>query len=205
MILLIIAGIVALSPPRHAEFDDVDGLFDFIEQVRKTTNKPVGIKMVIGNPSEIESIAKKLSEKPNPAPDFITADGGEGGSGAAPLVIASHAGLPMRQALAVTNTTLQKYGVRDYVTLFASGKIATQADVAMVLALGADAVGIARGFLLSLGCIQSLDCHAGRCPTGITTHSKSAQKAIDVEAASRRDLCKSADRRNAYDRSVVRL
>lgn len=176
----------ALSPPRHAEFDDVDGLFDFIEHVRKTTGKPAGIKMVIGNPAEIESIAKKLSENPDRGPDFITIDGGEGGSGAAPLVLASHAGLPLRQALAITNTTLQRYGVREYVTLFASGKIATPADVAIALALGADAVGIARGFLLSLGCIQSLDCHTGKCPTGITTPSKSAQKAIDVEAASNR-------------------
>lgn len=176
----------ALSPPRHAEFDDVDGLFDFIEHVRKIAGKPVGIKMVIGNPSEIESIARKLSENPDRGPDFITIDGGEGGSGAAPLVLASHAGLPLRQALAITNATLVKNGVREYVALFASGKIATPADVAMALSLGADAVGIARGFLLSLGCIQSLDCHTGSCPTGIATQSKSAQKALDVEAASNR-------------------
>ena len=176
----------AYSPPRHEEFDDVDGLFDFIGHVRKVTGKPVGIKMVIGHPSEIESIAKKLSEDPNRGPDYITIDGGEGGTGAAPLVLASHAGLPLRQALSITNSTLQKYQVREYVALFASGKIATPADVAVALALGADAVGIARGFLLSLGCIQSLHCHTGGCPTGIATPNVSAQRAIDLDAASER-------------------
>jgi glutamate synthase domain-containing protein 2 len=176
----------AHSPPRHEEFDDVDGLFDFIAHVRKVTGKPVGIKMVIGHPSEIESIAKKLAEDPNRGPDYIAIDGGEGGSGAAPLVLAAHAGLPLKQALSITNRTLLKYGVRDHVALFASGKIATPADVAVALALGADAVGIARGFLLSLGCIQSLDCHTGGCPTGIATPNKAAQRAINVEAASER-------------------
>lgn len=176
----------AYSPPRHEEFDDVDGLFDFIEHIRKVSSKPVGIKMVIGHPSEIDSIAKKLSEDPNRGPDFITIDGGEGGTGAAPLVLASHCGLPMWQALSITNRALKKYGARDYVTLFASGKIATPADVGVALALGADAVGIARGFLLSLGCIQALECHSGKCPTGIATPNKSIQKAIDIEAASDR-------------------
>ena len=176
----------AYAPPRHEEFGDVHGLFDFIDHVRKVTGKPVGIKMVIGHPSEIESIAQKMAEDPNRGPDYIAIDGGEGGTGAAPLVLASYAGLPMRQALSITNKTLQKYGVREYVSLFASGKIATPADVAVAMALGADAVGIARGFLLSLGCIQALECHSGECPTGIATPNEKFQKALDVEAASDR-------------------
>lgn len=186
----------AYSPPRHEEFEDVDGLFDFIEHVRKVTGKPVGIKMVIGHPSEIESIARKLAEDPNRGPDYIAIDGGEGGSGAAPLVLASHAGLPLRQALSITNSTLLRFEVREYVALFASGKIATPADVAVALALGADAVGIARGFLLSLGCIQALDCHTGECPTGIATPNESAQRAIDIEAAS--------DRVAAYAKTLIK-
>jgi glutamate synthase domain-containing protein 2 len=176
----------AYAPPRHEEFDDVHGLFDFIEHVRRVTRKPVGIKIVIGHPEEIKSIARKMAENPNRGPDFIAVDGGEGGTGAAPLVLASYAGLPMRQALSITDRILKEHGVRDYVTLFASGKIATPADVAVAMALGADAVGIARGFLLSLGCIQALECHSGDCPVGIATPSESAQKAIDVEAASDR-------------------
>jgi glutamate synthase domain-containing protein 2 len=142
--------------------------------------------MVIGHPSEIESIARTMAEDPNRGPDYIAIDGGEGGTGAAPLVLASYAGLPMRQALSITNRILKKHGVREYVTLFASGKIATPADVAVAMALGADAVGIARGFLLSLGCIQALECHSGECPTGIATPNEKYQKALDVEAASDR-------------------
>jgi glutamate synthase domain-containing protein 2 len=176
----------AFSPPRHAEFTDVDGLFRFIERVRSVTGKPVGIKMVIGRPGEIESIAEKMAKDPNAGPDFITIDGAEGGTGAAPLVLASHAGLPLKQALSIADGTLREHGVRENVTLFASGKIATPADVATAMALGADAVGIARGFLLAVGCIQSLKCHVGDCPAGICTQSERAQKAIDVEAASDR-------------------
>lgn len=176
----------AFSPPRHEEFSDVDGLFDFIDHVRDTTKKPVGIKMVIGHPKEIEAVAKKIAEDLNRGPDFITIDGGEGGTGAAPLVLASHAGMPLKQALAITDRALKRHGVRDHLALFASGKIATPADVAVAMALGADVVGIARGFLLALGCVQALHCHTGNCPAGIATADKNAQKALDIEAASGR-------------------
>ena len=179
-------GVDAYSPPRHAEFDDVDGLFDFIDHVRSVTQKPVGIKLVIGHPEEIESIAKKMAGDLNRGPDFITIDGGEGGTGAAPLVLASHAGLPLKQALAIADRTLRKHAVRDHLALFASGKISTPAEVAVAMALGADVVGIARGFLFAIGCIQALRCHTGECPAGICTPGEMAQKAIDVEAASDR-------------------
>ena len=176
----------AYAPPRHEEFSDVDGLFDFIDHVRTVANKPVGIKMVIGHPKEIEAIAVKIAADLNRGPDFITIDGGEGGTGAAPLVLASHAGVPLKQALAITDRVLRKHNVRDHLALFASGKIATPADVAVAMALGTDVVGISRGFLLALGCVQALECHTGACPAGIATASQSAQKAIDVEAASDR-------------------
>ena len=179
-------GVDAYSPPRHAEFEDVDGLFDFIDHVRTITRTPVGIKLVIGHPEEIESIARKMAEDLNRGPDFITIDGGEGGTGAAPLVLASHAGLPLKHALAIANRTLKQHGVRDHLALFASGKISTPAEVAVAMALGADVVGIARGFLFAIGCIQALRCHTGDCPAGICTPSEIAQKAIDVEAASDR-------------------
>jgi glutamate synthase domain-containing protein 2 len=186
----------AHSPPRHAEFDDVAGLFNFIDYVRSITRKPTGIKMVIGHPTEIDSIAEAMARDPNRGPDFIAIDGGEGGTGAAPLVLASHAGLPLKQALALADRTLRKHGVRDDMALFASAKIATPADVAVAMALGADAVGVARGFLMALGCIQSLKCHTGECPTGIATPSESAQKAIDVEAA--------ADRVALYAKALIK-
>ena len=176
----------AISPPRHEEFDDVDGLFDFLDHVRNVTNKPTGIKMVIGHYDEIESIAEKMSNEVGRGPDFITIDGGEGGTGAAPLVLAEHAGLPMRKSLSVANRALTDAGVRDDVTLFASGRIATPADAAVALALGADAVGIARGNLLALGCIQSLRCHTNTCPTGIATQDRERMKVLDVDAAAER-------------------
>jgi len=176
----------AYAPARHKEFSDVHGLFDFIDHVRKIVEKPVGIKMVIGHTEEIEAIAKKMKAEPGRGPDYIVIDGGEGGTGAAPLVLSSYSGLPMKQAVAVADWALKTHGVRDKVVLFASGKIATPIDIAVAMALGAEAVYIARGFLLSLGCIQALDCHSNQCPTGIATQNKTLEKALDIEAAAKR-------------------
>lgn len=176
----------AFAPARHKEFNDVNGLFDFIDNIRKTVNKPVGIKMVIGHTAEIEDIAAKMSNEPGRGPDYIVIDGGDGGTGASPLVLSSYAGLPMKQAIAVADWALRRHKVRDKVVLFASGKIATPIDIAVAMALGADAVYIARGFMLSLGCIQALECHTNSCPTGIATQNKRLEKALDIEAAARR-------------------
>jgi glutamate synthase domain-containing protein 2 len=176
----------ALSPPGHAEFDDVDGLFDFIDHVRSVGGLPTGIKLVIGHRDEIRGIADKMAAEPDRGPDFITIDGGDGGTGAAPLVLAQHAGLPMRMALATAHQTLVAAGSRDGVALFASGRIATPSDAGLALALGADAVGIARANLLALGCIQSLKCHTNTCPTGIATQDKRRMKVLDVDAAAAR-------------------
>ena len=176
----------AYAPARHKEFNDVDGLFDFIDRVRKAANKPVGIKMVIGHTAEIEDIAGKMSREPGRGPDYIVIDGGDGGTGASPLVLSSYAGLPMKQAVAVADWALKRHKVRDKVVLFASGKIATPIDIAVAMALGADSVYVARGFMLALGCIQALECHTNHCPTGIATQNKSLEKAIDIHAAAKR-------------------
>lgn len=176
----------AYAPARHKEFNDVDGLFNFIDRVRKITKKPVGIKMVIGHTAEIESIAEKMNREPGRGPDYIAIDGGDGGTGAAPLVLSSYSGLPMKQAIAVAEWALKRHRVREKVVLFAGGKISTPIEVAVAMALGADAVYIARGFMLSLGCIQALECHANHCPTGIATQNKRLEKAIDIEAAAQR-------------------
>lgn len=176
----------AHSPPRHREFSDVDGLFDFIDHVRGIVKKPVGIKMVIGHTHEIESIARKIARDPSRGPDYIAIDGGDGGTGAAPLVLASHVGVPLKQAIAVADWAMRDAGVRDKIVLFASGRIATPIDIAVAMALGADACYTARGFMLSLGCIQALECHTNHCPTGIATQSPRLQKSLDIDAAAER-------------------
>ncbi|MDB4297443.1 FMN-binding glutamate synthase family protein [Flavobacteriaceae bacterium] len=174
------------SPARHKEFSDVDGLFNFIGRIRKIVKKPIGIKIVIGHTEEIESIAKKIKEEPGRGPDYIVIDGGEGGTGAAPSVLSSYSGLPLKQALATADWALKSHGVRDKVVLFASGKIATPIDIAVAMALGAEAVFIARGFLLALGCIQALECHSNNCPTGITSHDKELENKLDIHVAAKR-------------------
>ncbi len=176
----------AYAPARHKEFNDVEGLFDFIDRVRGVAKMPVGIKMVIGHTAEIEAIAEKMKNEPGRGPDYIVIDGGDGGTGAAPLVLSSYCGLPLKQAIAVADWALKYHGVREKVVLFASGKIATPIDIAVAMALGADAVYIARGFMLALGCIQALECHTNHCPTGIATQNKSLEKALDIQAAAKR-------------------
>ena len=179
-------GVDAYAPARHKEFNDVGGLFDFIDRVRDVSKMPVGIKMVIGHTAEIEAVASKMKNEPGRGPDYIVIDGGDGGTGAAPLVLSSYSGLPLKQGIAVADWALKYHGVRDKVILFASGKISTPVDIAVAMALGADAVNIARGFMLSLGCIQALECHTNHCPTGIATQNKKLEKALDIHAAAKR-------------------
>lgn len=174
------------SPPRHKEFSDVDGLFDFLDRIRGISKKPVGIKMVIGHTSEIESIAEKMSNEPGRGPDFVTIDGGEGGTGASPLVLASYAGLPVKQAVACADWAFKKFGVRGKIVIFGGGKVATPIDVATLMALGADGVNIARGFMFALGCVQALKCQNNTCPSGIATSDPKLQKALDVGAGAER-------------------
>ena len=176
----------AYSPARHKEITDVNDLFNFIDHVRDIVKKPVGIKMVIGHTAEIEEIATKMKNEPGRGPDYIIIDGGDGGTGAAPHVLSSYAGLPMKQGIAVADWAFKSKGMRDKIVLIASGKIATPIDIAVAMALGADAVNIARGFMLALGCIQALECHTNNCPTGIATQNKSLEKALDIEAAAKR-------------------
>lgn len=176
----------AYAPARHKEVTDVADLFDFIDHVRGIVKKPVGIKMVIGHTAEIEEIAKAMKEQPGRGPDYVVIDGGDGGTGAAPHVLSSYAGLPMKQAIAVADWAFKSHEVRDKIVLFASGKVATPIDVAVAMALGADAVYMARGFMLALGCIQALECHTNNCPTGIATQNKRLEKALDIHAAAKR-------------------
>jgi len=172
----------SISPNRHSEIDDVGQLLDMIQQIREVTGKPTGIKAVIGAYGWIEDMCGEIRARgPESAPDFFTIDSGDGGSGAAPMSLMDNVGLTIREALPLVSDILQKYGLLDRIRVVASGKLVTPSEVAWAIAAGADFVVTARGFMFSLGCIQSLRCNKNTCPTGITTHNKRLQKGLNPE------------------------
>ncbi|WP_164667933.1 FMN-binding glutamate synthase family protein [Virgibacillus doumboii] len=168
------------SPNRFPEFSDMPSLFDFIERIREHTGKPVGMKIVIGSHIEADELAKQIRDT-GKGPDFITVDGGEGGTGASYQELTDSVGLPIRSALPLVDNALKKYGVRNTVKIFASGKLVSPDRVAMALAMGADLVNIARGFMITVGCIQALQCASNMCPVGVTTTDPDLQKALVVD------------------------
>ncbi len=172
---------VAGSPNRHREVKSPDDLLDMVEHIRAVTGKPVGFKAAIGSDLYPRMLCEAILRRGMAAaPDFITVDGGEGGSGAAPQVLMDHVSLPIAEALPMLVDVLQGYGLRERIRVIASGKLVTSANVAWALCAGADFVTTARGFMFSLGCIQSLQCHMDTCPTGITTHNPRLQKGLVV-------------------------
>lgn len=172
----------SMSPNRHPETGNMDELLDMVEHVRAITGKPVGIKTAIGGWAFMHELAKTVNRRgPASAPDFLTIDGGEGDSGAAPQALADHMALSINEALPRVVDALIENGLRDRIKVIASGKLITPAKVAWALACGADAVNSARGFMFALGCIQALRCHQNTCPTGITTHDPRLQRGLVVE------------------------
>ncbi len=175
------AGQVSSSPNRHPDITSCDSLLDMIYRVREVTGRPVGFKVVVGSEQFIRELCEAVHRRGlDYAPDFITVDGGEGGTGAAPQLLADNVGLPLNEALPIIVDTLCVFGLREHVRVVASGKLVTSSDVAWALCLGADFAVSARGFMFALGCIQSLQCHRDTCPTGITTHNKRLQKGLVV-------------------------
>ena len=171
-----------ISPNRHAEVDDWDDLLDLIARIRDVTGKPVGIKTVMGAEEPIADLFAAINARGvDSAPDFITVDGGEGGTGAAPMPLIDLVGMSIREALVAVVDQRDKAGLKERLRIVASGKLVNPSDVAWALAAGADFVTSARGFMFSLGCIQALKCNRNSCPTGITTHDKRFQKGLVVE------------------------
>lgn len=168
------------SPNRFEEFQDLPSLFEFIVKIREFTGKPVGMKVVIGSRHEADELAKLIKET-GKGPDFITVDGGEGGTGASYQELADSVGLPIKSALPLLDYAFKKYGVRDQVTIIASGKLFSPDRVAVALAMGADLINIARGFMITVGCIQSLKCHTNACPVGVATTDPDLQKALVID------------------------
>ena len=168
------------SPNRFHEFDDVEKMCTFIDLIRNTTNKPVGVKIVVGGVDSVIPLAKYMKET-GKGPDFITVDGGEGGTGASYQELSDGVGLPIKSALPIVDVTLKKYGVRERIKIIASGKLYSPDRIAIALAMGADLVNIARGFMISVGCIQTLKCHTNMCPVGVTTTDPHLEKALVVD------------------------
>ena len=168
------------SPNRFVEYTDFPSLFDFVEKIREQTGKPVGIKVVIGSRHEADELAQQMKIT-GKGPDFITVDGGEGGTGATYQELADSVGLPIKSALPLLDYALKEHGVRDRVKIIASGKLFSPDRVAIALAMGADLVNIARGFMITVGCIQTLKCHSNACPVGVTTTDPFLQKALVID------------------------
>lgn len=173
-------GAPSISPNRHAGINSNSELLDMIDRIRKVTGKPVGFKAVIGAYGWLDNLFNEIKTRGlENAPDFITVDGADGGSGAAPMPLIDDMGLPLRESLPLVIDKLNEHGLRDRIKVISSGKLITPADVAWALCVGTDFVTSARGFMFALGCIQALQCNKNTCPTGITTHDKKLQRGLN--------------------------
>jgi glutamate synthase domain-containing protein 2 len=173
-------GVDCVSPSRHAAFDTPVQMMHFIERLRTLSGgKPTGFKFCIGHPWEWFGICKAMLET-GILPDFIVVDGGEGGTGAAPLEFTDHVGAPLQEGLLLVHNTLVGLNLRSQIRIGCAGKVIGAFDIARSMALGADWCNSARGFMFSLGCIQAQTCHTGACPTGVTTQDPHRQQALVV-------------------------
>ena len=174
------AGVDCVSPARHSAFSTPLELMAFVQTLRAhSRGKPVGIKFAVGHPWEWFGMVKAMLET-GIAPDFIVVDGGEGGTGAAPLEFSDHVGAPLREALMLVHNTLVGIGLRERIRIGASGKVITAFDVVRTIAMGADWCNSARGFMFAIGCLQSQTCHSGHCPTGVATQDPKRMRALVV-------------------------
>ncbi|WP_265570795.1 FMN-binding glutamate synthase family protein [Sphingomicrobium nitratireducens] len=176
------AHTASISPNRHPEVGNQEELIRMIRRLRDVSGKPVGIKIVIGDARWIEELFARLEgADPADAPDFITVDGGDGGTGAAPMPLMDNVGLTVREGLPILVDLRERYGLKDRIRIVASGKLVNPSDVAWALATGADFINSARAFMFSIGCIQAMKCHTNRCPTGVTTHDPRLQRGLVPE------------------------
>ncbi|NNC68639.1 MAG: FMN-binding glutamate synthase family protein [Gammaproteobacteria bacterium] len=170
----------SISPNRHPDISSDEDLLEMIAFIRELTGKPVGIKSVIGSEDWLDHLFQLICVRGiASAPDFITVDSADGGTGAAPMPLLDDMGLPLNESLPMLVNKLNEYGLYDRVKVISSGKLVTPADVAWALCLGANFVTSARGFMFALGCIQALQCNKDTCPTGITTHNKRLQRGLN--------------------------
>ncbi len=174
-----------LSPSTHSAFSDIAGLVDFVESIAVSTGLPVGIKSAVGKLDKWEELAD-IMEETGKGPDFITIDGGEGGTGAAPPSFADHVSLPLVYAFSSVYQIFADRNLSDRIVFVASGKLGFPANALMAIAMGADVINVAREAMMSIGCIQAQTCHTNTCPTGIATQNRWLQSGISVPLKSKR-------------------
>lgn len=185
-IRLVKKGVDVNSPPDHSAFEGPKGLLLFIKRLRELSGgKPVGFKLCLGIRKEFEDICEAMLET-GIKPDFITVDGSEGGTGAAPLEFSNNLGTPLKVGLSFVHNTLRKYDLRSEIRIIASGKAFTAFNMITIMALGADMINSARGMMLALGCIQALRCNTNKCPVGVSTTNPSLYQGLDVNDKSMR-------------------
>lgn len=175
-----------ISPASHSAFSNPLEFMAFLQKLRDLSGgKPVGFKLCLGQPWQFMSIVKAMLQT-KIIPDFIVVDGSEGGTGAAPVELIDHMGTPLREGLLFIHNTLVGAGLRDQIKIGASGKVISAFDIASIMAIGADWVNAARGFMFAIGCIQAQSCHTNQCPVGIATQDKERQSALDVPSKAER-------------------
>ena len=181
------------SPSRHTAFRDVDSMLDVVEEIAQATGLPVGIKSAVGEMGMWEELADRMIDGSRGV-DFITVDGGEGGTGAAPLLFSDHVALPFRLGFARVYSTFARAGISDDVTFIGAGKLGLPANAIVAMAMGADMLYVAREAMMAVGCIQAQKCHTGHCPTGVATQNAWLERGLDVASK--------ADRAGNYIRAL---
>ena len=176
-------GVDCVSPAAHSAFRDADSLLDFVELLAETSGKPVGVKSAVGDESLFRDLAR-LMERGDRGIDFLNIDGGEGGTGAGPLVFTDHVALPFKVGFSRVYRTFAESGITDRVVFIGAGKLGLPGQALLAFALGCDGVNVGREAMLAIGCIQAQRCHTDRCPTGVTTHSAWRQRGLDPASKS---------------------
>ncbi len=171
-------GVTVRSPNRHPSFSDVTGLIEFVESIADASGVPVGIKSAVGQTAFWTELAAEMKATGR-GPDFISVDGGEGGTGAAPLPFSDHVALPFREAFAVVHNAFHDHGLDEQLVFIGAGRLGLPTEAMTAMAMGVDGVGVAREAMLAIGCIQAQKCHTTHCPTGVATHSKRLTRGLD--------------------------
>ena len=174
-----------ISPNSHSAFSNEDELIDFIELLAKESGIPIGIKSAIGKIDFWEKLANKIKTR-SEGPDFITIDGGEGGTGAAPLAFTDHVSLPFKVGFKRVFTIFKNYNLSDNIAWIGSAKLGFPDRAIIAFSMGCDIVSVAREAMLAIGCIQAQKCHTGHCPTGVATQKKWLQRGLNIKDKSER-------------------